>query len=155
MPQRNYAAIAILLLIYLLPVSTPSVAASTTSSWWTHLIYPFFHANIFHLLANIYALWFIRPTWAILLTAWAIAVASSWITPVPVVGFSSMIYAIWGMNMLNASQKSWIIFLAINFITIFLPGMGWMVHFSAFTIGLLYSYFKRLSNEYRRACNRR
>lgn len=155
MPQRNYATIAILLLIYLLPVSTPSVAASTTSSWWTHLIYPFFHANIFHLLANIYALWFIRPTWAILLTAWSIAVASSWITPVPVVGFSSMIYAIWGMNMLNASQKSWIIFLAINFITIFLPSMGWMVHFSTFTIGLLYSYFKRLSNEYRRACNRR
>lgn len=155
MPQRNYAAITILLLIYLLPVSTPSVAASTASSWWTHLVYPFFHANIFHLLANIYALWFIRPTYPILLTAWAIAIASSWITPVPVVGFSSIIYAIWGMNMLNASQKAWIIFSAINLITIFLPDMGWMVHFSAFTIGLLYSYFKRLSNEYRRACKRR
>lgn len=155
MSQRNYATITILLLIYLLPVSVPSVAASTTSTWWTHFIYPFFHANIFHLLANVYAIWFIRPTWFLLLTAYFIGIVSSWLTPIPVVGFSSIIYAIWGMNMLYCPKKSWIIFIVINFLTLFLPGIGWMVHFFAFTLGLLYSYLKQLSNDYRRACKRR
>lgn len=155
MLRRNYETIATLLLIFLLPVNTQSVAASSTSTWWTHFIYIFFHANVFHLAANLYALWFIRAQRSRFIISCFIAIIVSFITPYPIVGFSTVIYSMWGMNMLQYSRNTWLIFLAINLITILLPGIGWIAHFSAFSLGLFYSYLNQLSNEYRRACKGR
>lgn len=155
MLTRKHTTIATLLLIYLLPINTAEVASSITSPWWTHLTYSLFHANPFHLAANAYALCFIPFTWRKLLIAYTIAIFTSFITPIPAIGFSAVLFALYGMSIRYATRTNHIIFVIATLFTSLLPGVGWVLHITSFLSAFLATYIKRLYNDYRTACRRR
>lgn len=157
MLRRNIATIAALLLIHLLPIDINNVSASISSSWWTHAIYSFFHANLFHLAANAYSLCFIKYTWKRIIIAYLISIPASFTSPMPAVGFSGIIFVLLAMNMSlpRISIKQWTYFIITNICISLLPGVSWEIHISCFLLGFLYSYLNHIANDYRKACHRR
>lgn len=157
MLRRNLATIASLVLIYMLPVDVRHAAASAGSAWWTHLAYPFFHANLFHLAANAYSLCYIPCTWKKMAAAYLISVPASFVSLTPAVGFSSVLFALLGMNMSlrTAGVMKWAYFLIVNICFSFFPGVSWEIHLICFLSGFIYSHLERLANDYRRACSGR
>lgn len=148
MLQTNYAAIATLFLVYILPIDYKDVGACIPSVWWTRFVYMFFHVNIWHLLSNSYALYFLRPTKTTLGVSYAIAILAPFATFTPAVGASSMVFALWGMR-LNA-KNDWLIWACTMLISILLPGISWQVHLSSSVMGLGWIRLYRLYHDYRR-----
>lgn len=67
---------------------------------WNHLLYPFSHANIFHLLANILCFWMIRCK-TYLLLCFIVSFLCSFLPSLscePTMGFSGILFAIVGMS---------------------------------------------------------
>ena len=58
MQQLRVPFIALLLALYLLPLSPEQVGAVSGGSLWHYAVYMFFHANLFHLLGTL-----CRCTW--------------------------------------------------------------------------------------------
>lgn len=78
---------------------------TASSPWWTHLTYHFQHGNIFHLAANMVAIFIMAlsrrdPLW-VWLASYALATACSFAvsSPLPTVGMSGMIMAYYGIVM--------------------------------------------------------
>ncbi len=142
---------------YLLPVPRQEFGASFGSPWHTHFIAQMFHTNAFHLLANLYALWLMRTSPRELLAAYVLSIPATFATATPAVGFSSVLYALMGMKIGHArmSRIEWVMFVLANVATVFIPAIAFGVHLAAFIMGLVYDYIKRLTDEYRRACNRK
>lgn len=143
--------LAALVLMYILPVDTSYVAAITGSFWWTFLVCHFFHANIFHLAANIYVLLSIRYSLKELAWAYLIGIVSVLVAAHPVVGASGIIYALLGFRMAKCrSWKIWICFSICNAATFFIPSIAFGVHAAAFCMGLLVKMITEQYGDYRR-----
>lgn len=142
---------------YLLPVPRQEFGASFGSPWHAHFLAQMFHANVFHLLANLYALWLIRTSPRELLVAYLLSVPATFVAAAPTVGFSSVLYALMGMKVcrVRMSPVEWAIFILANTATVFIPAISFGVHLAAFVLGFVYDYLKRTAYEYRRACNRK
>lgn len=142
---------------YLLPVSPQKIGACLASPWQAHFLAQVFHANAFHLLANLYVLWMTRTSPRELLAAYLLSVPATFATSTPAIGFSSVLYALMGMKICRVRMKpvEWAMFVLANAATVFIPAIAFGVHLAAFMMGLVYDYLKRLTDEYRRACKRR
>jgi membrane associated rhomboid family serine protease len=150
MVQRKTAVIAALVLICLIPVKPDQVAAAAASAWYTHFIYMFFHGNILHLCLNGYALWHCFSPWKYMLAAWIISVAGSFLVADPVVGFSGIICALWGMTMLHLNKFRWIHSAAVFTVSFFIPSVSWQIHLICFILGLNYILIVRLNDDCRK-----
>ena len=108
------------------------------SSFTNKLICHFFHANIFHWFCNAMVLWMMRPNPKQITYAFVLAVWAMFFTMTPTIGFSAVIYAYIGMNIIrwNVSLIDWATFLVANFITIFIPDVAFVVHLAAFQLGI-------------------
>lgn len=148
MLQANHATIAALFLAYILPIDYKDVAACIPSVWWTRLVYMFFHVNIWHLLSNSYALYFLRPAKKTLGASYVIAILATFTTFEPAVGASSMVFAVWGMRL--QCEKDWLIWTCTMLISILLPGISWQVHLSSSVMGLGWIRLYRLYHDYRK-----
>ena len=128
--------------------------AVTEQSLYQNFIYMFAHANVFHLLCNIFALYvLLRKTKfgrqvMLLSIGYCIAVMSSFIIPIsiPVVGFSSVIFALMGL-LLRWWKYMALILLQIA-LTMFFPNIAWLLHLVCFLLGLSINilvtvYYKR------------
>lgn len=110
-------------------------------AWWTHFTYSFQHGSLLHLIINCIS-WMVMlrvlqrffPPRAIIMVAYLVAVAVSWVVsyPVPVVGASGMIYAMLGMYMALILMGHVRIVSVLNL---------WLFFASAFTF-LAISFFK-------------
>lgn len=136
MLQTKITAIAILALVYFIPCNA---AVSTDSIWWTHFIYMFFHANIFHLIGNCYALFFLINKRNVI-PAYIIAIIVSFVPMQPTVGVSSMIFAIIGMCRVNERWQK-IYLYAYLVLGLIMPGINGIIHISSFVLGLLYKWY--------------
>ena len=125
------------------------MAASCHSAWWTHIAYMFFHVNVWHLLSNLYSLCLFRTTAKRLFVACVIAMAASFFSWLPVVGFSGVLFALWGMNMLKADRKSWLLFALSAGISLVVPVFSASVHIGSFFLGWCYAFMEKLSYDYR------
>lgn len=112
--------------------------------WQNHLIYSFFHANIFHLAINLIVLWSIRNKLQPL-QALAIAIFASYLpmyVSEPTMGLSGFLFASFGLmwgktgRWLDAIKK------AMPFIgcTMLLPNVNGLLHLYAFCIGFVVQY---------------
>lgn len=122
-----------------------------------HLVGQLLHANLFHLLANVYVLCQLRFSWRQLAVAYALSVPATFATSSDgVIGFSSVIYALMGLLLpqVRLSVRDWGLFLVVNAATAFVPSIAFGVHVAAFGLGFLAAKIKKLSDEYRRACKR-
>lgn len=137
----NFTLIGMLLCLLLFSSDSHLHAASVTSPLFTHFTCHFFHANIFHLAGNVLCLSILRPSPAFLLRAFPVAVAATWFTDVPSIGFSAVLYAYMGLNALGwrIGAKDWLIFITANLLTAFLPGIAFTLHLMAFSFGMIVS----------------
>lgn len=137
----NLTLIGALLCLCLFVSDSHLHAASVYSPLATHFTCHFLHANIFHLAGNALCLALLRPSPLQLLYAFPIALAATWCTDVPAIGFSAILYAFMGINAIrwNISAKDWTIFVAANLLTAFLPGIAFTLHFMAFSFGMIVS----------------
>lgn len=112
-----------------------------------HVIYNFFHANIFHLIINLMVLWGIknklRPHIAI-----PIAVVSSFLpmyVSEPTMGLSGYIFAELGLMWGNTEHWKGAIrkVLPVIIITMLIPNINGLLHLYAFFIGLVFLYIAK------------
>lgn len=141
MLQTKITAIAILALVYFIPCNA---AVSTDSVWWTHFVYMFFHANIFHLIGNCYAL-FLLLNKRIVIPAYLIAVIVSFVPMPPTVGISSMLFAIIGMCRINSKWEKVLVYIYL-ISGLFIPGINGTIHISSFVLGTLYKLYLKNYN---------
>lgn len=113
-----------------------------TKDFWPHILYPFFHANIFHLLGNLLALWMMKCK-PYLLISLAIAILCSFIPSFvtePTMGFSGVLFAMvgisWGLigRFKDMCKKCGPILL----ITLLVPHMNAYIHAYCLLFGYLY-----------------
>ena len=120
-----------------------------------HLVGQLLHANLFHLLANVYVLWLLRFSPRELLAAYLLSIPATFVVwSGQAMGFSSVLYALMGMRLprVRMSKAGWMTFIAANVATAFVPGIAFGVHVSAFALGYVYQTIYTLCYEYRRAC---
>ena len=93
--------VALLCTLYALPISTGDVGLSSSAKWFTHLTYQHFHASIFHLICNIWALlvfaFTVRTPLYKFITAYVLSATYPFVGEDVIVGTSGLIYAVAGM----------------------------------------------------------
>ena len=139
-------------------LSSRTLEAVKSSTWQTHLVGQLLHANLFHLLANVYVLWLLRFSPRELLAAYLLSIPATFVVwSGQAMGFSSVLYALMGMKLprVRMSRAGWMTFIAANVATAFVPGIAFGVHVSAFALGYVYQAIYTLYDEYRRACQRK
>lgn len=149
MPTRkntpfNWTIIAVLLCLTLFAQSPQMKAASIYSPFGNLLLCHFFHANLWHWAANAFALVLMRPSPKDLTLAFPIASLAMLCTTTPTIGFSAILYAYIGINIIRwkVSLIDWATFIVANLITIFIPNVAFSVHLAAFSLGLVaYTWF--------------
>lgn len=129
--------------------------------WWHHLTFHFVHANIFHLLCNLFALFMFcrsgrfRPTdW---LLGLAFATAFSFIIPTrtPLVGFSGVLMYCLGLNLpmvwrYKKARISMYLFIIISLISLFFnQATAIFLHTLCVAAGIIVTKAKETMNEIR------
>lgn len=138
----------ILTVIFLLTKDSSSFGYSMDSRLYNHFIYMFYHANIFHLIGNCYALYFVLNNgmykWKhLLLILYSFSVLASFvpISHVPTIGFSAPIFVMIGLNFYPYSKKSKIITLFIVAVGFIFPEINAILHVICLLFGFTFSYF--------------
>lgn len=131
-----------------------------------HLLFPFSHANIFHLACNLLAIWAIKWRTANIFPSIVIGFAASYMPtlsdyPQPTMGASGIIFAaigiIWGGYFTREYFKNWVernvevladnmrkffLFVVLPMsIMLFLPNVNFALHLYALYLGMLYAFF--------------
>lgn len=143
MPRRkntpfNVTLLGLLLCITLFAASPQMHGGFLMSNFANKLACHFFHANLFHWFCNAMALWLMRPSPKDIAYAFVLAALAMFFTMTPTIGFSAVIYAYIGMNIIRwkVSLIDWGTFLVANLITLFIPGVAFGVHLAAFMLGI-------------------
>lgn len=150
MPKGKNQAFVITILgaLLALAIFTPNPqmhAAFLFTDWQSKFSCHFYHANLFHWAANAFAVWLMRPSPRELLLAYPLAIASVMLSTTPIVGFSAVLYAYIGMNIIrwNISLIDWLMFIVANLITLFMPNIATWTHFVAFALGITYYLIRK------------
>lgn len=139
-------------------LSSRTLEAVKSSNWQTHLVGQLLHANLFHLLANVHVLWLLRFSPRELLAAYLLSIPATFVVwTAPAIGFSSVLYALMGMQLPQARmpKAGWAVFIAANTATTFVPDIAFGAHCAAFALGYSYQTINTLYHDYRRACTRK
>lgn len=157
----RYAVMAMLVAMFFVPKPACLLTCGEGAAWMHH----FWHANIFHLLANLTAIWGVLGSrrwraWE-LLCAYLFATMSYHSASMPVIGFSNAIFAMAGLAVPyhNAAayfrNRNTIIFLAVMVLMLLVPQFSGITHIISFALGLICSFivngFKDINDEYKRA----
>lgn len=128
----------------------------TDASLLQHLTFAFFHANVFHLAANMMTLFLLQPSRKDLLLSYAISVAASFlaIQPLPTMGFSGILYVLIGIrtNLFTGRftfWKGWFVLFLIAGLA--MPNVNGLLHLICFICGLAIRIFRRISHDYAKA----
>lgn len=150
----NLILIGFLLVLTLFAESPHFHGAWIYSSFDYKVTCHFYHANIFHLFANVLCLWIMRPGPLQIAYAFPLAVTSMFFTLDPTIGFSAVLYAYMGMNMFrwNVSPSDWIMFIVANIFTAFIPGVAFTVHLVSFILGFSVYYSHCQINRVLKVC---
>ena len=109
--------------------------------------YHFYHANIFHFLLNIIALWTFHPRWKTVVVAF---IASSVVAALPFASLDTPTYGLSGMIFAAYARKfatwrlsvKWI--LLSNIALMFIPHVNVRIHLMAFGTSYIYWYLWKL-----------
>ena len=133
----------------------------TDSTLSDYLLYHFSHANIFHLLGNLLALWLFRPRLSTVLIAYPIATLAALldtlllsiinyklyiISPLPTCGLSALLFASFARYYVAWHKPIYPILIPI-IITAFLPYINWHIHLLSFLLAYpVFHIWYRLKN---------
>ncbi len=118
------------------------------------LVYPLFHANVFHLLCNSLALWTMfrghrQHALFELIVGYIISCIVFPLATRPVVGISNLLFAVIGMRTPPFSMtRYWknptiITFYAANVIALLIPGISAVTHLAALALGITVAHIGR------------
>ena len=118
----------------------------------------FFHGNIFHLAANLFAGYFVFKRWETwhLAAAYLIGSLSFLCSPIPAIGFSNIIYAMIGLKSPHFKHAWWrhpgtITFLVVTLLMALIPNVSAITHIVSFCggviIAILSRRFQRIKND--------
>ena len=146
----NLTIVGFLLAMTLFAQSPLSHGGFLMSSLESKLTCHFYHANIFHWAANSMALLLMRPSLRQMIESFPIAFAAMFFTNNPTVGFSAMIYAFIGLNIIRwkVSMIDLATFIIANILTIFMPKVAFGVHLASFSLGIAAYYIQQHINRW-------
>lgn len=105
-----------------------------------YFLYHFFHANIFHLAANLYALWLYRPRLSTIGIAYAVATIcagiDAFLSSAPTCGLSAFLFAAFARYYV-AWHKSVLTIIIAILVTAIIPNMNWHIHILSFAVAYI------------------
>lgn len=127
--------------------------------WAQCLTYHFFHANLFHLLANGFCLFQMirtkRAGWGRLAIAFAIASLIPLIYNGQIIGFSNILYALTGLSFLTFKKQTRWVFIIVSALMLPFPQIAGAPHFIALCLGIAIAFvankIERIGNDVRSA----
>lgn len=130
--------------------------------WMRCITYHFFHANLFHLMANGFCLFQMirtgRAGWGRLAIAFAIASVIPLVYHRYMIGFSNILYALTGLSFMSFSRKTRWTFILASVIMLPFPQIAGIPHFIALCLGiaisLLINKLDRIGNDIKSATYR-
>lgn len=141
--------IAILAVFYLFGDSTHLSEGGLSSA----LLYPLYHANLFHLLANGFAIYTIfspqkKDNARALIIGYIVSVIVYPLSIRPLIGVSNILYAIIGLRTPPLSSQWWHtapvrVFLCVTVAMVFIPQVAAITHVISFTIGIVVAHLLR------------
>ena len=113
-----------------------SLAFGYGAAWYTFFLYHFSHANLFHLAANMVALFEFKPRWNTVLVGYICSTLSAFLLglmPMDIMtcGMSGLIMACIARKYASWKWKIWKI-LVINLVLAFIPNFDWRIHLLSF-----------------------
>jgi len=139
---RQYVTAAIITVVCVVFLFLPTHAFTRDISW-NNVLYHFSHANIFHLAANLIALWQLRPRWSTTFVAFAVATLVSMIPAasldLPTCGLSAFLFAAYSRRYV-AWHNSFVKLLMFQLVLSFIPCLNWRVHLLSFLIAYVFWY---------------
>jgi membrane associated rhomboid family serine protease len=140
-------------LVLLIPIITCHLAGTHVTyaphaPWWAFLTFHFFHTNIWHLLANTFALLTFKPRPLTLAVAYIIATAAAlldtFITAQPTCGLSAILCAAYARRYAAWQQPIWTP-LALLTATALLPHVNAAIHILSFLFAYAFwrNYYQR------------
>jgi membrane associated rhomboid family serine protease len=155
--QKALVALVLTLCWVFIPITGYS---SDDSSLLPHLLYPLGHANLWHLVGNLFILWLLRGETLRLWQDYAIAVACSFLPVIPglwdffstgeplsTVGFSGVLFAELGIRWgawcrQQQSAKAYLTFcerlMPFVLVGFLIPHINWSIHLYCVIAGLVY-----------------
>ena len=116
------------------------------SAWWSCLLYHFSHANIFHLVLNLWALFQFRPRWKTCLVAYMSASVAALLPfvslSIPTCGLSGLLMAAYARKYAESKLPIWKP-IAANMAFVFIPTFNWKIHLVSFLLSYLVWRLKR------------
>lgn len=141
----------ILIVLFALPISIDKVGL-TEGDMIRRITYQHFHANVWHLLCNLWALltfsFIVRTPLYKFIFAFAVSATYPFVDSNLIVGLSGMLYCLAGMYAFNNPTLKGIVrynILSLGFILIgmIFPFIGVGIHLYCYTIGAIYSLFNK------------
>ena len=147
-------ATALFVICLLLPVK---IGYTDGCGMTAHLLFPLFHANIWHLACNTLCLFMMRGQY---IPAAAISFICSFLPAFaaePVMGFSSVLFAVAGIRWGQAGQLATMTARVLPFIliTTLLPHVAWAIHLYCLYAGFIYGYAEKEIRKKRAASHTR
>ncbi len=147
---RAYIPSACIAMVAILLAFTRSrIGFGPDSSLPEHMFYSFSHANIFHLLANLAALFQFKPRWKTCAVAYVAAVAASYLPmaslDVPTCGLSGFIFACYARKYFSFRMNPLRLVLC-NMAMVLVPCVNWKIHLLSFLIAfIIYGWLQEVS----------
>lgn len=141
---------------YALQLALGFDAGYTDRSLLPHLLFPLFHANVFHLAANLFTASLLRYDLRDLLLAYLISLAASFaaIAQLPTMGFSGILYVLIGMRttLFKGRFNFWKgYFVAFLLAGLVMPRVNGLLHILCFIGGLAVRFIRTTSYDYAKA----
>lgn len=126
----------------------PKIGFGEGQPWYSMFVYHFFHANIFHLVANFVFLACFRPRWTTILESYLVATACAYgpLTGVsmPTCGISAMCFAMIARHDVAWRVLNWRLLLFNTALMVF-PTFNWKIHLVSYIVSfaiwkIIYKY---------------
>ena len=141
--------IVVVVLVAMFFVKVPATIAEGHKGMLESLTYCFFHANVFHLAANLLAAWTMlvgKNALRDLVVGFAVSTAVYFFATTPVIGFSNVLFTILGIRAIRHNWYcSWYFLatIAALLISFFIPKIAAVTHLAAFGLGFFYGSLQK------------